>query len=160
MVNLVGGLYPALYDWLAEAPVIPEFPFGTCVTSGIEVRCEVTAGIECEPTATSDCVRVTFSPVPVPVTPVEMMACEFVVRQAVECETLECHSRVTSECVKVSREEPDVEEQSTVCAEVSVRYAGVSAIDCTMLKVTAEVTVRTLVTADMVLKCCCVETRS
>jgi hypothetical protein len=83
------------------------------------------------------------------------MECGIEVRQAIECETLVCHSLVTSECIAVSHQEDEVEEFTPrVIAEVTVKYLGVSAIGCTSPKVVAGVSVRTMVVAE-VLTCAC-----
>jgi hypothetical protein len=157
-MNLVGGLYPGLYDWLVEVPVEPptEFPPGTCVTSDIQVRCDVTAEIE-NRVLVEACIQVHQVPVPKPEVPVLVMACEIDSRQKVTCETLEHRSLVESECVGVSYQEYDVEpEPSGVCLDgVEVRCLAISAIDCKDVNVgvKADVYVRVKVTAD--LSCCC-----
>lgn len=155
-MNLVGGLYPGLYDWLTEVPVVPVFPPGTCVTSGITVRnCVAADVIECGTTVTA-CVNVTTTTGTV-VVKTQTLTCHIFVLNRVQCDTIECRERVVG-CVKVNMlEPPSGIIAQTVCADVRLRYACIAEIDCTM-GVTAEVTARTRVTADESLMCCCKET--
>jgi hypothetical protein len=156
MVNVVGILYPALYAYLVEVPVEPPgvIPPGTCVTSEVRSRCSVTAEVSCRPKVESCGVEVWQSPIPPSVDSL-VMECGIEVRQAIECETIECRSLVTSECVAVSYPEDAVEEVTPkVIAEVTVKYLGSSAIGCTNPKVTAGVSVRTRMVAE-VLTCAC-----
>jgi len=164
-MNLVAGLYPALYDWLQEVPVEPGIPPGTCVTSSIGSLCSVTADIECHQLVESDCLSVTYPVIPKPELPVLVMACEIDVRQAVECETIDCRHRITSDDYVDVRYLEDVVEPTpvTMCADITARCLvdAEIAISCNGPKsegVVAGISVRLKVTAD--LACCCTEMKS
>lgn len=158
MVNLVGGLYPALYDWMVEVAV-PVVPPGVCLTSDVVVQELVTSDAEvCTYVAVDAWVWAHILPKEEETT-VLVMACEIDVRGRVIYETLECRDFVTSE---VSVQYMDVQLPSqppAVCAEVGVWYLS-SAIDCISVKtpgsVVAEVEAKLSVEADV--SFCCAET--
>lgn len=154
MWNLVGGLYPGLYDWQTEVPVAPVFPPGTCVTSGITVRCSVTAGIECKEKVEA-CVKVQSVTGEV-VGTTTTMTCRLLVLQRMMAGAITCRNSVQGG-VKVQYAPPSVTLGPPVCANVTVRYAGIAAISCTESGVTAEVTARTRMVAEGGLQCCCRE---
>lgn len=91
MVNLVGGLYPALYDYLVEVPVEPTIPPGSCITSGIKSRCLVEADL-------SECVEVFVKTDGVTVQVMDYALCTRVL--ACECE-VRVRDLVTMDCVTV-----------------------------------------------------------
>jgi len=163
MVNLVGGLYPALYDWMVEV-AIPVIPPGVCLTSDVVVRELVTSDAEvCTYVAVDAWVWAHTLPKEEETTTL-VMACEIDVRGQVIYETLECRDFVTSEVGVRVIDTMQPSSPPVMCAEVEVWYL-ITALDCTVSgtapgasSVVAEVEVKTAVEADV--SFCCSETPS
>jgi hypothetical protein len=159
MVNLVGGLYPALYDWMVEV-AIPVIPPGVCLTSDVVVQDLVTSDAEvCTYVAVDAWVWAHVLPKEEETTTL-VMACEIDVRGQVIYETLECRYFVTSEVgVRYMDVQPSPSSPPAVCAEVTVWYLT-AAIECntTPFSVVAEVDTKVAVEADV--SFCCSETPS
>jgi hypothetical protein len=156
VVNLVGGLYPGLYDWGVEVER-PALTPGVCLTSEIDVRCLVAAeALACAEMVTSGCLLV-YQAVAGPVdATARAMTCRVDVLDRV-AGALECQARVGGDISVRGLDQPSGI-LPPVCAEaLDVRVLVTAAIDCTWAQVVADIEARTKVVADEHLGCCCLE---